>query len=133
MTQRPNDETRPGPARERREDALRHPVQSAEHGIEHLKEIVEAGESVATPAILTATWIAIVLPLVAIVVGLAFGVAYLVTGSAGTHYPAASAGHAAFDGTLDEQQIREVAAFVSGVSAGGPSISGLPPSGRHVA
>jgi hypothetical protein len=47
--------------------------------------------SAATPVILIGTWIAVVLPLIAIVVALAFGAAYLITGSSGTSYPPAPA------------------------------------------
>jgi hypothetical protein len=75
----------------KRLEHARHPLRSAEHEVERLKEIAERGESAATPAILTVTWIAMVLPLVAIVVALAFGAAYLITGSAGTRYPAGPA------------------------------------------
>jgi hypothetical protein len=92
MTQRLDHATHGEAAGKRLEHAVRHPLRSTEHAIEKLKEIAEAGESAATPAILTATWIAILLPLLAIVVALAFGAAYLVTGSAGTRYPVAPGG-----------------------------------------
>jgi len=92
MTHRSNDHAHADGAGETSSKALRHPLRTAEHEVEHLMEIAKEGESAATPAILTVTWIVIVLPLVAIVVGLAFGVAYLVTGSAGTRYPSAPAG-----------------------------------------
>jgi hypothetical protein len=52
-------------------------------------EVASAGDSAATPAILVVTWIAAVVPLVAIVIGPAFGVAYLVTrGGGGIAEPA---------------------------------------------
>jgi hypothetical protein len=89
MTQRLDHAAHGEAAGKRLEHAVRHPLRSTEHEIEKLKEIAEAGESAATPAILTATWIAILLPLLAIAVALAFGAAYLVTGSAGTRYPVA--------------------------------------------
>ena len=168
-------------AEESRERTLRHPLHAAEHEVEHLKEVAATGESPATPAILVVTWIAMVLPLLALVIGLAFGVAYLVTGSAGIRHPAGPAGtltqtatqtgsvsgqaifakdcsscygptgHGgigpnlttlpdarnmavvvhqvtngggvmpSFKGTLDEQQIKEVATYVSGVIARGRS------------
>lgn len=92
MTHRLNDPVLGEAAGERLEHAPRHSLRSAQHEVEKLKEIAERGESAATPAILTVTWIAIVLPLIAIVVALAFGAAYLVTGSAGTRYPAVPAG-----------------------------------------
>ncbi len=69
---------------------LRHPLHAAGHELGHLEEVARKGESPATLAILLATWVAIVLPLVALVAGLAFGVSYLVTGSAGTRYPQAA-------------------------------------------
>jgi hypothetical protein len=92
MTHRLDDDTHGEAAGERLQHAARHPLRSTEHEVEKLKEIAETGESAATPVILTVTWIAIVLPLVAIVVALAFGAAYLVTGSTGTRYPAGPAG-----------------------------------------
>ena len=58
-------------------DTLRHPIQAAEHEAEHLREIVEEGESEATLAIRIGTWIVIVL--VAVVLTAALLVAYLVT------------------------------------------------------
>jgi hypothetical protein len=60
-------------------DTVRHPIQAAEHEAEHLREIVEEGESGATLAILIGTWLVVVVVLVAVVVTLAFLVAYLVT------------------------------------------------------
>ncbi len=78
-------------AQEQHTDPLRHPLRAAEQEVEHLRRIVDDGQSAATPAILIGTWIALVVPLVAIVVGVAFGAAYLVTGSAGTKYPSAPA------------------------------------------
>jgi hypothetical protein len=59
-------------------DTLRHPIQAAEHEAEHLREIVEEGESETTLAILIGTWI-VVIVLVAVVVTAALLVAYLVT------------------------------------------------------
>jgi hypothetical protein len=53
------------------------PVQAAEHEAEHLHQIVDEGKSEATPAILIGAWIAFVVPLVAIVIAIAFGTAYL--------------------------------------------------------
>jgi mono/diheme cytochrome c family protein len=76
---------------EQHTDPLRHPVQAAEHEAEHLRRIVDEGKSEATPAILIGTWIAFVVPLVAIVIAIAFGTAYLITGNAGTAYPRAPA------------------------------------------
>ena len=58
-------------------DTIRHPIQAAEHEAEHLREIVEEGESEATLAIRIGTWIVIVL--VAVVLTAALLVAYLVT------------------------------------------------------
>jgi len=57
----------------------RHPVQAAEHELEHLNEIADKGESTATPAILIGRVAAFVLPLAAIMIALAVGIAYLVT------------------------------------------------------
>jgi hypothetical protein len=60
-------------------ETLRHPIRSAEREAEHLREIVEEGESGATLAILIGTWIVVVIFLVGVVVTTAFVVAYLVT------------------------------------------------------
>jgi cobalamin biosynthesis protein CobD/CbiB len=59
--------------------SIRHPIRAAEHEAEHLRRIVREGESAATPLILIGAWIALVVPLVALVVGLALLIAYLVT------------------------------------------------------
>ena len=60
-------------------DTVRHPIQAAEHEAEHLREIVEEGESGATLAILIGTWLVVVVVLVAVVVTVALLVAYMVT------------------------------------------------------
>jgi cobalamin biosynthesis protein CobD/CbiB len=60
-------------------DTVRHPIQAAEHEAEHLREIVEEGESETTLAILVGTWIVVVVILVAVVVTAALLIAYLVT------------------------------------------------------
>jgi hypothetical protein len=69
------------------ESRLRHPLRALSREAWHLRLVVARGESPATLAILIGTWIAIVVPLVALVCGLAFGVSYLVTGSPGSSYP----------------------------------------------
>jgi hypothetical protein len=60
-------------------DVLHHPLHAAEHEIEHLWSLAAEGESAATPVILIGTWIAVVVPLVLAVVGIALVVAYLIT------------------------------------------------------
>ena len=63
---------------------VRHPIRSAEHEVEHLEEIAQKGESPATPAILAGGLLAILIPIVAILIGAAFLIPYLVTrGSSG--------------------------------------------------
>jgi outer membrane protein assembly factor BamB len=63
---------------------VRHPIRSAEHEVEHLEEIAQKGESLATPAILAGGLLAILIPIVAILIGAAFLIPYLVTrGSSG--------------------------------------------------
>jgi len=64
-----------GPARrtgQRDGDLLRRPLEAAEREAGHLRDIAEEGESGATPAILIGMWIAVVVPLVAAVIALAF-------------------------------------------------------------
>ena len=61
------------------ESPLAHPIHAAEHEVEHLAEVADEGESPATPAILGGTLILILIPVVAILIGLSFLVAYLVT------------------------------------------------------
>jgi hypothetical protein len=76
------DDPRPADGDDRRpggDGPLRHPIHAAEREIEHLHDIASEGESPATPAILIGTWVAAVVPLVAIVIALAFTIAYLVT------------------------------------------------------
>ena len=64
--------------------SVRHPLRTVRREAEHLKEIADRGEGASTPAILAVTWMAIALPLIAVVIGLAFGLAYLVAGNTGT-------------------------------------------------
>jgi cytochrome c5 len=61
------------------ESPLAHPIEAAEQEVEHLAEIADEGESPATPAILGGGLILILLPVVAILIGASFLVAYLVT------------------------------------------------------
>ncbi len=61
------------------ESPLAHPIHAAEHEVEHLAELAEEGESPATPAILGVGLIAVLIPVVAILIGASFLTAYLVT------------------------------------------------------
>jgi mono/diheme cytochrome c family protein len=61
------------------ESPLAHPVHAAEEEVEHLVEVAEEGESPATPAILGVGLIAVLIPIVAILIGASFLTAYLVT------------------------------------------------------
>jgi cytochrome c5 len=61
------------------ESHLPHPIQAAEHEVEHLREVADEGESPATPAILGGGLIAILVPVVAILIGASLLTAYLVT------------------------------------------------------
>ena len=71
-------------------DTIRNPIQAAEHEAEHLREIVEEGESEATLAIVIGTWIVVVVLLVAVVVTAALLVAYLVNPLTGRRRPGAT-------------------------------------------
>jgi len=65
------------------ERRLRHPLRSAEHDVEHLRDVAEDGESGATPAILTGGVLAVLIPLVAIVIGIVSLATYLATRGGG--------------------------------------------------
>jgi alcohol dehydrogenase (cytochrome c) len=56
-----------------------HPIQAAEHELEHLQDVAEEGKSPATPVILGGTLILILIPIVALLIGASFLTAYLVT------------------------------------------------------
>ena len=58
-------------------ERFRHPIRSAEHDFKHMHEIAEEGQSGATPAILTGRVILILIPIAAIMMGLAVGAFYL--------------------------------------------------------
>jgi hypothetical protein len=60
----------------RHESPVRHPVQAAVGEVAHLHEIVDVGESAATPAIVVGAVIAFVVPLAAMLILLALGVAH---------------------------------------------------------
>jgi cytochrome c6 len=61
------------------EHPLAHPIQAAEHEVEHLVEVAEEGKSPATPAIVGGGLIAVLIPVIAILIGASFLTAYLVT------------------------------------------------------
>jgi cytochrome c5 len=61
------------------EHPLAHPIQAAEHEVEHLVEVADEGKSPATPAILGGGLIAVLIPVIALLIGASFLTAYLVT------------------------------------------------------
>ena len=61
------------------ESPLAHPVKAVEHEVEHLADVADEGESPATPAILGVSLIAVLIPVIAILIGASFLAAYLVT------------------------------------------------------
>jgi mono/diheme cytochrome c family protein len=61
------------------ESHLPHPIQAAEHELEHLQDVAEEGKSPATPAILGGGLILILIPIVALLIGASLLTAYLVT------------------------------------------------------
>jgi cytochrome c5 len=61
------------------ESHLPHPIQAAEHELEHLQDVAEEGRSPATPAILGGGLILILIPIVALLIGASLLTAYLVT------------------------------------------------------
>jgi quinohemoprotein ethanol dehydrogenase len=60
-----------------------HPIQAAEREVEHLRDVAVKGESPATPAILAGGVLAVAVPLAALMIVLALGIAYLVTRGGG--------------------------------------------------
>ncbi len=61
---------------------IHHPLQSVGYEVHHLRDIEERGVEAETPLIAMAGMAMIVFPILLVVVGLAFGVAWLVTGAA---------------------------------------------------
>jgi hypothetical protein len=59
-----------------RESLVRHPIRRVVHQAAHLRTIAEEGESPATPAILVALVFAFIVPIAALLILLAFGVAH---------------------------------------------------------
>jgi hypothetical protein len=55
---------------------VRHPIRTIAHKAAHLRTIAEEGESPATPAILVALVFAFIVPIAALLILLAFGVAH---------------------------------------------------------
>jgi hypothetical protein len=60
---------------------MHHPIRAIEHEAHHLIEVEDAGESAETPLLALLGPASFLLPLAALIVGIAFGVAWLVTGS----------------------------------------------------
>jgi len=71
-------------ATRRPEHHLPHPVRSAEHEVEHLREVADKGESEATPAILAGGVLAVLLPITALVIAAAVLIPILVTRGGGS-------------------------------------------------
>jgi hypothetical protein len=62
--------------------ALHHPIHAAEHGAHQLHEIEQRGEAPETPLLAILGLASFLIPLAALMIGTAFLVAWLVTGSA---------------------------------------------------
>jgi Rad3-related DNA helicase len=60
------------------ESHLPHPIQAAEHELDHLHDVAEEGKSPATPAILTAGLLAVLIPVIAILIAASFLIAHFV-------------------------------------------------------
>jgi hypothetical protein len=67
--------------------AGRHPLHALGTEVRHLGAVAREGESASTLPILIGFWLVGVVCLVSLVVGLAFGLAFVATGSSGTSYP----------------------------------------------
>ena len=59
----------------RHESFARHPIRATAHEAVHVLEIAEQGTSPATPAIVAGAMFAVVVPLAAIIIFLAYGIA----------------------------------------------------------
>jgi hypothetical protein len=64
--------------RPRHEGGVRHPIRATVEEVEHAREVVNEGESPATPAIIAGAVIAFVVPLAALIMLLALGIAHFV-------------------------------------------------------
>jgi hypothetical protein len=60
----------------RHESFVRHPIRATVEDATHVRQVVGRGESPATPAILVGVVLAFVVPLAAIIMLLAFGIAH---------------------------------------------------------
>jgi hypothetical protein len=60
----------------RHESFVRHPIRATAHEAVRVREIADQGESPATPAIVAGAVLAVMLPLAAIIIFLAFGIAH---------------------------------------------------------
>ena len=58
------------------ESAVRHPIRATVEEVEHAREVVDEGESPATPAIIAGVVIAFIVPLAALIIFLALGIAH---------------------------------------------------------
>jgi len=58
------------------EDFARHPLRATEQEAAHVREVVDEGESPATPAILVGIVLAFIVPVATVLMLLAFGVAH---------------------------------------------------------
>jgi hypothetical protein len=58
------------------ENFVHHPLRTAAHEAEHLREVADAGESPKTPAIIAGTVIVFVVPIAATIMLLAFTIAH---------------------------------------------------------
>jgi hypothetical protein len=63
---------------------LPHPIRSAEHEVEHLREVADEGESAATPAIVAGGLLAVLIPLALVMIAAVVLIAYFVTRGAGS-------------------------------------------------
>jgi len=58
------------------ESVVRHPIRATVEEVEHAREVVDEGESLATPAIIAGAVIAFIVPLAALIIFLALGIAH---------------------------------------------------------
>jgi hypothetical protein len=65
------------PDRSGHESLVRHPIQATVEEVEHLRELVDDGDSASTPAIVVGAVLAFVVPFAALLIFLALVVAHL--------------------------------------------------------
>jgi cytochrome c5 len=115
------------------ESPLAHPIEAVEHEVEHLADVADQGDSPATPAILGGTLVLVLIPVVGILIGASFLVAYLVTrgdGSPASPTPVTTAATPASGAALFSENCSSCHTLAAANASGkvGPNLDDLKPS-----